>query len=155
MTKEEELTDYDICKKCGGDCCKAMGCHLSPEFLGDLDPDKDYEEIKNKIKELLDTGNYSIDWWNGDTEDIKELGIVPYLRIRNVCSPIIDASWGGRCKLLTDNGCSLSFEDRPKGGKYLIPNNEDDCEAKYDKKQSAKDFRKYHNILEDLIDEYR
>lgn len=55
MNKYEDL---ELCKKCGGGCCKRMGCHFSPDDFAEIT----YESLKSKI----DEGNISIDWWEGD-----------------------------------------------------------------------------------------
>jgi hypothetical protein len=146
--KEQDFTNYDLCKECKGECCKRMGCGLSPEFLNSC---KDKAEVEMKIRELLNKGIYSIDWWEGDTQIPKKLKRVPYIRARNKNAGIIDASWGGECMLLTEKGCSLSFEDRPREGQRLIPNASFNCTGDYGKKDVARDWRKYADILEKII----
>lgn len=94
---KEVYESKDICKKCGGNCCKSMGCHFSPE---DIKGEVTYD----KLKLLLDTGNVSIDWYEGNpfieeqsyfTSFFGNFMKVYYLRIRNVDAPIVDGSWGG------------------------------------------------------------
>ena len=138
----------ELCKKCGGECCKTMGCHLSPE------------DIKEKItfealEKMIETGIYSIDWWEGyETPDGQEVNGY-FLRMRNVHSNIVDPSWGGRCIMLAEDGCELKYEDRPRGGRLLIPNEEGGCVSQYNKKQCADDWFKYYDILSDLVNRLR
>lgn len=135
------------CKACGGKCCKGMGCHLSPE---DIKTQITYETLK----ELLQTGNYSIDWW----ENYEVEGKYPvngyYLRMRNKDAKIVDPSWGGECALLTEHGCPLKFEERPKGGRMLEAKENSKCVQHYSKKECADDWFKYYVILNQLVTDY-
>jgi len=134
----------NICKQCGGSCCKFMGCHFSPEDFQELS----FESLKNEINK----GHISIDWWEGDPRPDGDLHEVYYLRMRNRQCDIVDASWGGRpCVMLSKDGCSLPFEKRPKGGRLLIPKENFNCnETDYSKKQCALDWIKYQDILRKL-----
>jgi Fe-S-cluster containining protein len=136
-----------ICSSCGGKCCKNMGCHYSPDDVGEI--------TIESIQSLLNTGNVSIDWWEGDVLE-KERGQVYYLRVRNVNEGILDPSWGGvPCKLLTKSGCSLSWKNRPKGGRGVIPIEGGNCQTEYSKKQCAIDWYPYQNTLDSVVDSIR
>lgn len=147
--KEEKYENTEICKNCAGKCCKSMGCHMSPE---DIKGEITYDNLKG----LIDAGNISIDWWYGnpldDNDDCRDKAF--YLRMRNKKAPIVDESWGGECILLTENGCSLEYNDRPKGARLLIPKENNCCEDNYPKKQSAIDWIPYRDILSKLVDYY-
>lgn len=138
----------EVCSKCKGRCCKSMGCHFAPSDFKDLT----FEGLKKEI----DKGYISIDWWEGNPfdEDSDDISRACYLRMRNKNSDIIDASWGGECILLTETGCPLSFEDRPKGGRELIPNSSHYCTEGYSKNDASQEWYKYADILESLIDHY-
>ena len=56
--------------------------------------------------------------------------------------------------LLTEEGCSLSYEERPKGGRLLIPSDHQ-CEVKYTKQDVACDWYEYRDILEKLEGEFQ
>lgn len=142
MTKYE---NKELCSECGGICCKAMGCHFSPDDFESIT----YETLKNKI----DEGYISIDWWEGDPTDNNILDRAYILRIRNVSAPIVDPSFGGICSLLTSSGCPFPFKERPKGARALIPSSEG-CILEYTKRQCAIDWIPYTNILERLYQEY-
>ena len=61
--------NIEICKKCKGVCCRRMPGQYVPEDLFDHEMTK--EELK---KFILETGNISIDCWDGDEEsDFKDL----------------------------------------------------------------------------------
>lgn len=142
------MEKLEICKKCKGSCCKAMGCHYSPEDFKDLS----FDGLKTEI----DKGFISIDWWEGNPfEDDRNIRQAYYLRTKNVNSSVVDASWGGVCGLLTKKGCSLSYKDRPKGGKLLIPSEDGNCISKYTKQQAAMDWYKYNDVLVQLVKYYK
>ena len=144
----KDFKKNDICKTCKGRCCKNMGCNLSPD---DIEGDVSYDSLKN----LLNTGLYSIDWWESYQTKNNEITNGYFIRARNKNSNIVDPSWGGECVMLTGTGCPLSFEKRPKGGRYLVAANNinDDCIEYYDKKECADDWFKYYEILYKLVDE--
>ena len=133
------MENKEICSKCKGKCCKTMGCHYSP---------KDFEEISFEyLMSQIDKGYISIDWWEGNPfEDNRNIHRAFFLRVRNVESPIVDPSWGGRCSLLTETGCSLTYNERPTGGRLLIPG-EKNCVTKYTKEDCVKEWYKYNDIL--------
>lgn len=142
------MENLELCSKCKGKCCKAMGCHFSPDDFEDLS----YEGLKKEI----DKGYISIDWWEGnpfDPDNRREIPRAFFLRIRNRNSDVVNASWGGICSLLTDKGCILSYNERPKGGRSLIPA-VPECRITYTKDQCARDWYKYNDILIKLEDHY-
>lgn len=130
------------CNICRGACCKHMGCHFSP---------RDFKEISfESLKAEIETKGYiSIDWWE-NWEDGPEY----FLRMRNVGGDIIDPSWGGVCVLLTENGCPLSFEERPLGARALQPRFTYDgpCESYYTKEDCKNEWKQYSDILRELVD---
>jgi len=71
------------------------------------------------IAELLCSGNWSIDCYENDTP-------LYYLRPATLDGQYdtFDFSWGGQCVFLGENGCQMSFEDRPLNCRMLIPNPE-------------------------------
>lgn len=165
------MENKTICSKCKGQCCKQMGCHFSPE---------DFKEISfEALKAEIDKGHISIDWWEGnpfeeinysfiasideydfgiseiDEDDEDTIERAYFLRAKNVGANIIDASWGGTCSLLTEKGCSLSYNDRPKGGRELIPvEGNKECITNYSKQDCAKEWHTYDDILTQLYDYY-
>lgn len=152
-----KFVNKEVCTECGGKCCKCMGCQFSPDDFKDLS----FEGLKKEI----DKGYISIDWWDGNPfgpEDTRDIRKAYYLRIRNLNrnrtskAPIVDASWGGCCCLLTDTGCPFTFEERPMGAKMLMPGDtvEDNCKEGYSKDQCARDWYKYDDILYQLEDYY-
>ena len=142
---EFKNNESSICSECKGQCCKRMGCHYSPD---------DFKEITFEIlKELIDKGNTSIDWWEGDVLD-KDRERTYYLRVRNKNSDIVDPAWIGECSLLTNSGCSLLFESRPKGGRSVIPQKDFECTSEYLKDTCCKEWYPYQHILDNLYNIY-
>ena len=143
-----ECVDLELCKRCGGLCCKTMGCHISPFSLKEIS----VESIINFIDEA---GCISIDWWEGNpiTEEGHEKGY--FLRIRNKDADILDPSYGGKCSILTETGCPLPFEYRPSGGATLIPVASGECIPGYSKHQCAIDWYAYHDIMEEVFEYYQ
>ena len=132
----------EICAVCGGYCCKHMGCHYSPTDFSDLS----FEALKSQIEK----GGISIDWWvSGGTREY-------YLRARHVGEPVVKGSWGGRCVNLTDTGCSLSWEERPLGGKALKPQSKvgEGCHGYYSKEQCKDDWKPYAQVLHELVEHF-
>lgn len=137
----------ELCASCGGECCKAMGCHFSPNDFEELS----YENLKKEIEK----GLISIDWWEGNPfEDGRNISKAYYLRMRNKNAKIVDASWGGECILLEKDGCPLKFEERPLGARALVPR-QGGCIIEYSKQQCAKDWYKYDDILAALVDFFK
>ena len=138
--------DKSICLACTNNktCCETMGCHLSPKDL------KEGVNFKS-LKSLLSSGNYAVDWWEGDVMGEDRRGQSHYLRARNVRESAYCGSWGGVCVLLTDQGCSLSFSERPFGGKAVIPSKSGECPTIYSKEQSAKDWYQYNDLILDVV----
>ena len=125
------------CAVCEGKCCKYMGCHYSPKDFEDLT----FEGLKREIKK----GKISIDWWEAVFPEY-------YLRARHVDANIVDPSWGGTCINLTEAGCSLSFEERPLGGKALRPDPTGKCcKSSYTKEDCKNEWKPYNKTLKQLV----
>lgn len=141
--------NHEACKKCGGQCCKGMGCHISPADLRKI--------TKESIIGLIDeTGCISIDWYEGNPITGIYDGEYYFLRIRNNDAKIIDPSFGGQCCLLKDNGCPILFHYRPKGARALNPCDGDTpCSDGYSKVQCAADWMPYLDIMKEVYEYYR
>jgi len=154
--------DYDInknvnssiCSECKGACCKACGCHFSPD---------DFEEISfESLKKEIDKGYISIDYVDGEMI-YRDRGVY-ILRIRNQDAPIVDTGFIRKrtpCILLTEKGCKLDYEHRPTGGKLLIPSSissfthEMTCKSKYDISDCCYEWEPHKKLLYQLTEYYR
>lgn len=115
----------DLCRECGGKCCKRYGCEWSID-----DFRREFGEVtKENLISAIKTGIVTIDWWEGDyrrdygieySED-DERDECHFIRSRHTNEPIgtFPTSWGGTCVSLTENGCKFDWEHRPLGGKSL------------------------------------
>lgn len=153
--------DYDIaknvneslCTKCGGTCCKNCGCHFSPD---------DFEEISFEfLKKELEKGYIAIDYVDG--EMIYSDRGAYFLRIRNQEEPIAQLEDRRRrpCILLTEKGCKLDYQNRPTGGKLLIPKESTNqkglmvCESKYRIKDCCYEWMPHQKVLKQLIQYFK
>lgn len=144
---EPQKINMELCKECGGGCCKSMGCHISPFDLKEI-------TLESIISLIDETGCVSIDWWDGNpitNENNDERTY--FLRIKNKDSEIIDPTFGGVCSILTDIGCPLAFEYRPKGARELIPCS-DECKVQYSKQECAIDWYPFQYIMAQVYNHY-
>lgn len=130
------------------------GCHFAPTDFDDLT----FEGLKKK----LERGYISIDLVDG--EMIYQRGFFYILRARNEGAPIVDFGYNRRskCCLLTKKGCKLSFEERPSGGKSLIPGYKKTenngfwmCTQTYEVEQCCYDWRPYHEVISKLVEYFK
>ena len=106
------------CEECKGGCCKSMPGACLPEDVARLFP---AESLIESVKLALASKKFSVDWYEA-SDPIYYLrpAIVGYYKR-------FDPSWGGQCVLLTDTGCSLSFEFRPNDCKCVDPRKNHRC----------------------------
>jgi len=146
---EEANTNPELCSKCKGRCCKNCGCFYSP---------RDFKEISYRyLKKEIEKGYISIDFIpkTKKSRDVPKDTLV--LRSRNVDRPVVDTDINFRpmrCKRLTEQGCSLTYDERPTGGKKLMPilNVEGYicCYPMYGIIECTKEWRPYQRVLRRL-----
>ena len=120
----------EVCKNCGGRCCKKSGCDYWPSDL----PDKTYKGILK----FLENGKVSIVAMMNFKRINGKLCNFPflYLRERNTGRDVVDLlSMKTPCSNLTEHGCSYTYEERPSGGKNLTPSKDGLCYPKEDSLQ--------------------
>ena len=135
LQKENEK----VCAACNGRCCRKLPGAIFPQDLG-----KSKEEIRVKLNAMLETREYSVDWWEGDDP-------IYYIRPKTVLDVgLYNGSWGGECTFFTDGvGCSLTFKERPRECRYLIPY-KDGCKIdskKNGREGAAKAWAKYQDVI--------
>lgn len=150
-----------VCQECGGFCCRTAGCEIFPQ---DVKKWFNTDTItKEHIHKLLSTGLIQLDWWEEDVRYF-EFGYKEdyfnthdyysecyFLHMRSVHDPAVCGSFGGICRALSNEGCILSWELRPTGGKSLVPIKRFHCTAELSKPHCALAWIPYH----DLLDEFR
>lgn len=153
--------NHEICARCGGKCCMSYGCHLHPDdFIKRFGP-----ITRESIIAALECGDYSVDAWNGDVredefpeiaKDIPETELKFeswFFRTRHIGYEVIDNySSGGVCVNFTKHGCKFSWEDRPSGGRALIPVEGSECEqTSFDKPDAVLAWLPYSDLIEKVI----
>jgi len=131
--------DKEICKECKGECCKQYSGCTYPE---DFDIDNLYEDLAEKFK----SGKWAIDWYeNFDDEHPDGYFVRPaHVGVKK----LFDPSWGGVCVFLTPTGCSLPFEKRPTGCRWMKPRRDHECfSEKGGKRDAAKAWKPYWDVL--------
>lgn len=165
IDSEEFNTNYPLCQKCGGECCKRNACDCSPE---------DFEKDIAKMREALESGKYCIDFSREDassffiganrtilvTERIKKSHRdFLYIRPKNVGRPVVDIihteEVEGPCIFWDEKkGCPLDYKNRPKGGRTLIPQASRICIPPYDKLVMLMDWKPFTSELIKLAKEF-
>lgn len=139
----------EVCKNCGGRCCKKSGCDYWPSDL----PDKTYKGILK----FLENGKISIVAMMNFKRINGKLCNFPflYLRERNTGRDVVDLlSMKTPCSNLTEHGCSYTYEERPSGGKNLTPSKDGLCYPKEDNLQKVLEWSPYQKQLEKIVKRY-
>lgn len=139
----------EVCKNCGGRCCKKSGCDYWPSDL----PDKTYKEILK----FLENGKVSIVAMMNFKRINGKLCNFPflYLREKNTGRDVVDLlSMKTPCSNLTEHGCSYTYEERPSGGKNLTPSKDGLCYPKEDNLQKVLEWSPYQKQLEKIVKRY-
>jgi len=137
------------CAECGGECCKEMPGSVVPQDLG--------KDVRSRAKEMLESGDYQLDWWEGDvTGGERDRSL--YMRPSVVGNRDLQyGSWGNDpCVFLTATGCRLPFEDRPHGCRMLEPTaNGCICHSGHtsDKENAAIQWYPLNDMLEEICRE--
>ena len=147
----EKLENKEICQKCGGYCCKKSGCDYFTTDFASLKSDY--------LEEVLKSGRVSIVSIIKFTNDHGKMTLRPflYLRARNVGRGAIDLlSYKKTCASLEDDGCYFDFENRPSGGKHLVPSSlgKDYCHSNVDLLKEVLKWRSYQNVLRGLVEKF-
>lgn len=146
--EDEKYFDHLQCKICAGQCCKNNGCSFSPS---------DFKRISFPIlKKIIEKGFIAIievdKFVTGFEKDILAL------RVRNKDEPVVNLSGEHNegCILLEDTGCPFSDDDRPYGGRALIPEKFilGTCIRGCSSRQIAEAWFPYQEILQALKDEF-
>lgn len=142
----EKYENKDLCKACGGKCCKKSGCDYSPKDFSDLGI--------NNLLQILAEGKISIvSALSVERLPNNKLYMRPilYLRARNTNRPIVDLfSTKTTCSQLTDIGCSYTYEERPSGGKNLIPSSSG-CYPAISQLEIVQGWESYQKVLSKLV----
>lgn len=135
----EGFSSDRICARCQGRCCKTLGCSLEPaDMLGALGNRTPTQE---NVEALLQNGKFAI-----DSFQLKGHAFY-YLRMKHKCFTFIGIDAMGECIALTEHGCSIAFEDRPKGGRMLEGQEDGRCVQHYTQEMMIADWEPYQGML--------
>ena len=146
---EKEMCNYELCRECGGKCCNRCGCHFSPDDFEDLS----FEGLLTEIKK----GYITLELVDGDAFLIHSIAWI--VRMRNVDGPVIEGRVFGRkqapCVMLGENGCRMNYENRPAGGRVLLPRAFSGrllCQSKYGIERGMREWLYHQKVLHQLVD---
>lgn len=131
-----------MCAECGGECCKRCGCSYFAEDL-----DMNFENLQRKIS----SRKISIDCLTHNENFVSLKEPVYYLRVSNINEKPIAIGALGRCSRLTKTGCSLSYINRPSGGKLFVPF-WSGCYPLYSQQEFIQSWIPHQKLLLELID---
>lgn len=141
------IENIDICKKCGGRCCKKSGCDYIPKDFNDLSTNGLYEKLKEGNISIVATLKFE-KLPNGNIFANPFL----YLRARNINRDIIDLlSMKTTCSQLTETGCRYNYEERPTIGKNLIPKEDLKCYPHEKPMLLMQSWESYQKVLFKLV----
>lgn len=158
----------ELCRSCGGACCKANGCSLSPEdMLRELAraafEERDEREgvrrdcskqSSGKDRDGLPSGSELESWLRNSQCAIDSFtgkaGPCYYIRMRHKCFTFIGVDAMGECVAFTENGCALPYERRPKGGRYLEGRRDRHCLQHYTREEMEQDWKPYQLLLKEI-----
>lgn len=142
--------DDELCKKCGGQCCKKSGCDFLPSDFKKLNYTSLIKELEKGYISIISTICFY--------QENKKTYWAPVLslRIKNKDRNTVDlVSYKTGCSLLTEIGCPLSIEERPALALSLIPTeNFPKCDQQIKMEQGLKAWMKYQDVLSQLVAHY-
>lgn len=143
----EIYENKELCKQCGGKCCKKCGCDYFPKDFSEFTTNALLEKIMGGDISVVATLVISV-LPNGN----EYLEPILLLRARNKNRPIVDLlSFKTTCASLTEEGCKYDYENRPSGGKNLIPKENDKCYQLNNPKEILEEWRRYQKILHRIV----
>lgn len=141
------MENLEICKKCGGMCCKKSGCDYLASDFNDLS--------FNGLLKTLSSGNISIvSAIIFEKLPNNKIYANPflYLRARNTNREVVDLlSMKTTCSLLTDIGCKYSYDERPSMGKYLVPVENNKCYSLKKSEIMIESWSSYQKVLSKIV----
>ena len=155
LLKPERREGYAQCVGCG-QCCKNAPGKFVPADFG-----KDVKRMEKAIR----AGIAQIDYWEPDKQSRWEK--VYYIRAtaEEALGEVVYALWGGPCALHSDaSGCALSYDDRPKNCRDVVPREEpngdcrtlsEDRSTRLDAWDYVKEWRRWQRQIVGIIDRTR
>lgn len=149
MNKFKNNEHKTVCARCGGQCCRTRPGIESPErFMALPDPSAALATLLLQRKWGLET-HYGVPYTPGVTAPDPDR-IIKYPRPMTVGEQDPDNkdhSHPDDCIYLTPTGCELSFEDRPRMCRELIPDSAFECETPWGRREAALAWLPYQDII--------
>lgn len=148
----------EVCKECGGSCCKRAPCHWSPDDIEDLS----YEGLKKLLKEkqYISVLRFPGCVCESCLRTINHSGAYFYiLRTRTrgtgIAAVATRMKKDDQCMLLNPDGCKISFKERPMGARLLIPEKDKRCRHLYDLDDCMFDWKDHQEVLRKVFHYFR
>lgn len=146
---EQPNVNYQLCKECGGHCCKKYpGTYLPSDFEQELTVEYVYQ--------LVNSGKYNL-----ERAEFRRYEYVYFIRPFMTNEEKFEKpQFRGQCINWNNNiGCSLEYKDRPYQCKMLIPQKDNKgnfpCKYEVDIQNILIDaWLPYTSILKEVFDEY-
>lgn len=141
------MENKDICRQCGGFCCKKSGCDYASTDFKNLG-------INNLYSILLEGRISIVSAISFEKLNNGKLFANPilFLRARNIDRPIVDLlSMKKTCSQLTKDGCSYEHDNRPAGGRNLVPALNRKCYSELPQMEIINTWNSYQRTLSRLV----
>lgn len=156
--ENEKAENPEVCKECGGVCCLRAPCHWSPRDIKDLS----YKGLKKMLKEknYISIVRFPSTVCESALREIQHSGPYYYIlrtrtRSTNIATVASKKHKDDLCMLLKPDGCSITFEERPRGARLLIPERNRKCRHLYDLDDCLYEWKDYQDVLRKLFYYFR
>ncbi|WP_298439690.1 hypothetical protein [Geobacter sp.] len=144
MTREAPVPNNEsitLCGACGGACCRTRpGIEAPGRFLATPDPAGALRDLLASGLWVLDT-HYGVPYDPGKGERGDPDRIIlyprPATRAEQAAESIFALPGAGECVFLRDDGCALSFADRPRACQALEPAADGECSSSWTRFDAA------------------
>ncbi len=130
----------DLCAECGGQCCRSRPGMEAPErFLSAADPILALASALASGEWVL-AEHVGVPWVDGvEPPEEERRRVIRYPRPATVHERGRGAPRDelGPCVFLSEGGCRLSFEERPRACRALVPTSGFECEGDWGRREAA------------------
>jgi len=142
-----DYENQELCALCGGACCRRCPGATHPSDW----PERNFRAA---LVTALVRGFYALDYgmYEGPEESKQVFYVRPSIR---GSAKVVEASWGGQCAFLADNGCVLDLDKRPAECRHMEPRMAGfgygplHCWGHGSRRQTLEIWRPYQNLVID------